>query len=114
MRFWPFLIILIWMATFVAGQLSFKRAMELSRAIGFRNGRTIRTLGIGIAIMTSSFCLNLGLLQHFDLSYVYPFQGASVIIITLLAAIILKEKLTFRIIAGTLLITAGAVLVSMS
>ena len=58
--------------------------------------------------------LTLGLLQHFDLSYVYPFQGASVIIITLLAAIILKEKLTFRIIAGTLLITAGAVLVSMS
>lgn len=114
MRLWPFLIILIWMATFVAGQLSFKRAMELSRANGFRNRRAIRTLGIGIAVMTTSFCLNLGLLQHFDLSYVYPFQGSSVIIITLLAAIVLKERLTFRIIAGTLLITAGAVLVSVS
>ena len=114
MRLWPFLIILLWMATFVAGQLSFKRAMERSRAIGFRNHRTIRMLGIGIAVMTTSFCLNLGLLQHFDLSYVYPFQGSSVIIITLLAAIVLKERLSLRIIAGTLLITAGAVLVSIS
>ena len=114
MRIWPFLIIFLWMATFVAGQLSFKRAMELSRATGFRNLRTICTLGIGMAVMTTSFCLNLGLLQHFDLSYVYPFQGSSVIIITLLAAIVLKERLSLRIIAGTLLITAGAVLVSMS
>jgi uncharacterized membrane protein len=102
------------MATFVFGQLSFKRAMELSSSLGFRNRRTMRTLAIGIVVMTTSFCLNLGLLQHFDLSYVYPFQGSSVIIITLLAAIVLKEKLTLRIIAGTLLITAGAVLVSIS
>jgi len=107
-------LILIWMATSVAGQLLFKRAMESSRVIGFRKPKTISILGVGIVVMTMSFCLNLGLLQHFDLSYIYPFQGASIIIITLLAAIILKERLTARVLIGTLVITAGVVLVSMS
>ena len=106
--------ILFWLATFIAGQLLFKRAMESSRKIGFRKPRTITILSIGMAAMTISFLLNLGLLQHFDLSYLYPFQGSSVIIITLLAALLLKERLTPRLIVGTLLITAGVVLVSMS
>lgn len=107
-------LILVWLAAFVSGQLLFKRAMESSRAAGFRNRRTITTLGIGIVVMTISFLLNLGLLQRFDLSYVYPFQGSSIIIITLLAAVLLKERLTPRLILGTLLITGGVVLVSMS
>jgi drug/metabolite transporter (DMT)-like permease len=111
---WSLLVILIWLATFVAGQLLFKRAMELARAIGFRKRQTISILSVGILVMAMSFCLNLGLLQRFDLSYLYPFQGSSIIIITLLAAIILKEKLTPRLIIGTLLITAGVALVSMS
>jgi uncharacterized membrane protein len=110
----PIALIFLWLATFVTGQLLFKRAMESSRAAGFRNRKTLATLSIGIAVMTSSFLLNLGLLQHFDLSYLYPFQGSSVIIITLLAALILKERLTPRLIIGTLLITAGVILVSMS
>ena len=107
-------LILIWLATFVAGQLLFKKAMDLSSAVGFRSRGTIFTLGAGILVMTISFCLNLGLLQRFDLSYLYPFQGSSIIIIALLAAIILKEKLTPRLVLGTLLIAAGVVLVSMS
>ncbi|HST29573.1 MAG TPA: EamA family transporter [Chthoniobacterales bacterium] len=107
-------IILVWLATFVSGQLLFKRAMDLSSKVGFRNRRTISTLGIGILVMTLSFCLNLGLLQRFDLSYLYPFQGSSIIIIAVLAAIILKETLTPRLIVGTLLIAAGVALVSMS
>ena len=114
MTWLPVALILLWLATFVTGQLLFKRAMESSRASGFRNRKTLTTLSIGIAVMTSTFLLNLGLLQHFDLSYLYPFQGSSVIIITLLAAGILKEKLTPRLIIGTLLITAGVILVSMS
>jgi len=71
-------------------------------------------LSAGIFVMAISFFLNLGLLQRFDLSYLYPFQGLSVIIISLMAAIVLREKLTFRLVIGTLLITAGVVLVSIS
>src|SRR5437867_33040 len=69
---------------------------------------------IGIALMTVSFFLTLGLLQRFDLSYLYPFQGLSVIFITLTAAVVLKEKLSLRLIVGAVLISAGIVLVSMS
>ena len=114
MTWLPFALILLWLATFVAGQLLFKRARESSRATGFRNRRTLIILSVGIAIMTISFLLNLGLLQHFDLSYLYPFQGSSIVIIMLLAAIILKERLTPRLIIGTLLIAAGVMFVSMS
>jgi uncharacterized membrane protein len=114
MTWWSLVLILVWLATFVAGQLFFKRAMELSSAAGFRNRKTAAVLSAGIVLMTISFFLNLGLLQRFDLSYLYPFQGLSIIIITLMAAIILKEKLTWRLSIGTLLITAGVVLVSMS
>ena len=104
----------IWLATFVTGQLLFKKAMDSSGKVGFRSRRTIVTLALGISVMTLSFCLNLGLLQRFDLSYLYPFQGSSIIIIAVLAAILLKEKLTPRLIVGTLLIAGGVALVSMS
>jgi len=114
MTWWSLVLILVWLGTFVAGQLFFKRSMESSGVTGFRNRQTISILSAGILLMTVSFFLNLGLLQRFDLSYLYPFQGLSVIIITLMAAVILKEKLTLRLTIGTLLITAGVVLVSMS
>ena len=114
MTLWSLVLILVWLVTFVAGQLFFKRAMELSSATGFRNRKIISILGAGMFSMTISFLLNLGLLQRFDLSYLYPFQGLSVIIITLMAAVILKEKLTMQLTIGALLITAGVVLVSLS
>lgn len=114
MTWWSLVLILAWLTTFVAGQLFFKRAMELSSVTGFRSRKMIFTLSAGILPMTISFLLNLGLLQRFDLSYLYPFQGLSVIIISLMAAVILKEKLTLSLMIGALLITAGVVLVSMS
>ena len=64
--------------------------------------------------MTISFFLTLGLLQHFDLSYLYPFQGLSVIFISVAAAVVLREKLTLQLTIGALLISAGIVLVSLS
>jgi len=110
---WPALIlILIWLVTFVAGQLFFKRAMELLGPSGVRNRKTMSILGAGIFSMTISFFLNLGLLQRFDLSYLYPFQGLSVIIITVAAAVVLHEKLTLRLTIGAILITLGVALVS--
>jgi len=109
-----FTLILIALVSFVAGQLLLKRAMESTSQSGFRNARFIALLSAGILLMTISFFITLGLLQHFDLSYLYPFQGLSVIIISLMAAIALKEKLTMQLTIGALLITAGVVLVSFS
>ena len=113
MNAWKFVLIFAMLITIVAGQLLFKRAMEISHSSGF--GRQFaRWFVPGIVSMTVSFFLTLGLLQHLDLSYVYPFQGLSVIIISVTAAVLLKEKLTLQLAIGALLISAGIALVSLS
>ncbi len=109
----PFLLIFIALVTFATGQLFFKRAMEESRRLGF-GGKFATYFFPGIASMTVSFFLTLGLLQRFDLSYIYPFQGLSIIIISAAAAFLLNEKLTLQLTIGALLISAGVVLVSLS
>ena len=114
MSFLAFFFIVVSLVSFVAAQLILKRAMEASKTTGFRNTRFIWRVTCGIVLMTISFFLTLGLLQRFDLSYLYPFQGLSVIFITLMAAVVLKEKLSVRLAIGALLISAGIVLVSLS
>ena len=114
MSFLAFFLIVASLLSFVVAQLILKRAMEFSAGAGLRNLRFISRVAGGIALMTFSFFLTLGLLQRFDLSYLYPFQGLSVIIITLMAAFMLKEKLTLQLTIGALLISAGIVLVSLS
>lgn len=112
---WPvFVLIPVALIAFVSGQLFLKHAMESSASKGFRDTKVITFLGCGIFSMTIHFFVTLGLLGHLDLSYVYPFQGLSVIIISLAAAIVLREKLNLRLALGSLLITAGIVLVSLS
>jgi uncharacterized membrane protein len=112
--FLAFGLIVISLLSFVAAQLILKRAMDFSAINGMRNSHFVSLIVMGVVLMTISFFLTLGLLQRFDLSYLYPFQGLSVIFITILAAVVLKEKLSARLAIGALLITAGIVLVSMS
>jgi uncharacterized membrane protein len=114
MSFLAFFFIVVSLLSFVAAQLILKRAMDATTRIGFRNVQFVSKVTGGIVLMTISFFLTLGLLQRFDLSYLYPFQGLSVIFITLMAALVLKEKLNMRLAVGALLISAGIVLVSMS
>lgn len=109
------LLILIFVGSYVAGQLLLKRAMDLSvNTNEAKDRRMVSFLIMGIAAMTVSFFVSIGLLQHFDLSYLYPFTGLSVIIITVFARLVLKERLTFRLVAGAILISAGVGLVSAS
>lgn len=114
MSFLAFFFIVVSLLSFVAAQLILKRAMEATRTTGFRNVPFVSKVTGGIVLMTISFFLTLGLLQRFDLSYLYPFQGLSVIFITLIAAVVLKEKLNTRLAVGALLISVGIVLVSLS
>jgi len=109
-----FAIVLIALTSAVAGQLVLKRAMEAFNVIGFRSQKFWRSLTAGIFLMTVQFFLNLGLLQLYDLSYIYPFQGLSVILITFAAAVVFREKITLQLAIGSGLISAGIVLVSMS
>jgi uncharacterized membrane protein len=112
--FLAFFFVVVSLISFVAAQLILKRAMEGTTKAGFRNALFVWKVTCGIALMTISFFLTLGLLQRYDLSYLYPFQGLSVIFITLMAAVVLKEKLNMRLAIGALLISAGIVLVSLS
>jgi len=112
--FLAFFFIVVSLLSFVVAQLILKRAMVATRTTGFRNVRFVWKVTAGIVLMTISFFLTLGLLQRFDLSYLYPFQGLSVIFITLMAAVVLKEKLNLRLAIGALLISVGIVLVSLS
>ena len=108
-------IVLTALLAAVAGQIFLKKAMESSHgAAGFRSRAVAIPFAIGIVLMTAQFFLNLGLLQRYDLSFIYPFQGLSVIIITFVAAIALREKLTLQIVTGSILISVGVILVSMT
>ena len=99
---------------FVAGQLLLKKAMDAANLSGFKSWKFLAPFVIGIFLLTVQFFLNLGLLQRYDLSFIYPFQGLSVIIISVAAAIVLREKLTLQLVAGSVLISIGIVLVSLT
>ena len=105
-------LVLTALLAFVAGQLFLKKAMDLANVSGFVSLKFLALLAAGIFLLGAQLFLNLGLLQRYDLSFIYPFQGLSVIIISLAAAFILREKLTLQLVAGSLLISAGIVLVS--
>jgi drug/metabolite transporter (DMT)-like permease len=104
------LLIFVALILYIVGQLFLKHAMESDLG----SIRFTKFFGAGLAAMTFSFFITLGLLQRFDLSYLYPFQGLSVIIISVLAAVMLREKLTARLFLGAALISAGVILVSLS
>ena len=100
--------------TTVIGQLLLKRAMDGSRTTGFSHPPTLRRFIGGVLSLTISFFLTIGLLEHFDLSFFYPVQGSTVVIITIAATIFLREKLSPQLIIGSLLISAGIIVVSLS
>jgi uncharacterized membrane protein len=109
-----FALILISLASFVGGQLLLKHAMESTVTRGFGQSTFSIFIVGGTAAMAVSFFLTLGLLQKFDLSYIDPFQGLSVIFVSAAAVIFLREKFNLRLTIGSLLIAAGLVLVSLS
>jgi uncharacterized membrane protein len=109
-----FAIVLIALIGHVAGELVLKKAMDASNAAGFRSRKFLGPFIAGIVLMTVQFFLGLGLLQRYDLSFIYPFQGLSVILIVVAAAVLLRERLTLQLTIGSALISAGIVLVSIS
>ena len=107
------LLVFVALATLTAGQLLLKWALsEDGPSKDLSRQRRVWIFAVGILGMTISFFVNLGLLQKLDLSQIFPFQGLSVLVVTFLASFFLKERLTLPLIVGTLLITAGVMLVS--
>lgn len=96
----------------VTGQIFVKKAMTLPA--GQPKGTGGLLLTTGIASMTVGFFLWLGLLQKFDLSYLFPFEGLHYIFIIVAASIFLRERASVSLWIGGILICAGIMLVSSS
>ncbi len=99
---------------FVAGQILLKHAMDIMARATYSRVHATVVFASAIATFAANFFINIGLLQRFDLSYFFPFQGMSVILIAVVGAWILREKLTAQLLLGSLIITAGVILVSVS
>lgn len=108
------LLIFVTVTCFVAGQILLKHAVDITeRAVYSRRHATI-VFTCAIIVFAANFFINIGLLQRFDLSYFFPFQGLSVILIAFVGAYLLKEKLTLRLTIGSIVISLGVILVSLS
>jgi drug/metabolite transporter (DMT)-like permease len=105
------LVILACVGCQVGGQIFFKLAMNRTHGTG-GIARAVPMLAAGVGAMALGFFLWLGLLSKFPLSRLYPFEGVERVLLLVAAAIFLKEKITFRIGLGMVLICAGIVLVS--
>lgn len=114
MTYFAALLILVTLSCFVAGQILLKHAMDITARENYSRRQATMVFAAAIAAFAVNFFLNLGLLQRFDLSYFFPFQGLSVILIALAGAFVLKEKLTPRLTIGSIIISLGVILVSMS
>lgn len=98
----------------VAGQIFLKHGMNQTR----RPQRRIRSIAwniaAGIAMLTLWFLLWMGLLQKLDLSFIYPFEGISPVLLVLAAWMVLQEKLSLRTWLGVIIIAVGTALVGVS
>ena len=88
--------------------------MDITARPSYSRRHAVLVFAGAIAAFAVNFFVNIGLLQRFDLSYFFPFQGLSVILIALAGAWLLKEKLSLRLAIGSIVIALGVVLVSLS
>ena len=98
----------------VAGQLLMKRAMIQTNLPPIPWLQVLWRFALGLTALIGWFFLWAGLLQKKDLSYIYPFEGISPVLIMIFAWILLKEKVTPQSWLGIGLIAAGIVLVAVS
>ena len=112
MNAFGFTMVILSVLAQVTGQVWLKQAMDPSR-IASPRWKAITFSG-AIAALALSFFVSLGLLQKYDLSYYYPFQGLSVVMVTVAACLFLKERITLQLSAGMILISLGVILVSSS
>ena len=109
-----FLLVVLTVAFLVAGQVILKHAMGMTHTTPMPWKKFIPKFALGIGMMTAWFFLWLSLLQSYDLSYLFPFDALSAVLLSLAAMVFLKEKLTLRLCVGVVLIVIGVMFVSAS
>ncbi len=108
------LLIFVTVSCFVAGQILLKHAMDITARPRHSRMHAAVVFATAIIVFAANFFINIGLLQRFDLSYFFPFQGMSVILIAFVGAYVLRERLTLRLTVGSIVISLGVALVSLS
>lgn len=85
---------------------------DLLQSHGMRRGGRAWKLPLSIVFMAGSFFAFTQLLKIADLSFAVPATALSLVIETVLAGIVLRERVTSRRWAGAFLVTAGVFLIS--
>lgn len=107
-----FVLVLVSELSSITGQLLFKLAVNESEESRKRRGKFLPIFGAGILAMAIGFFAWVTLLSKFELSFVYPFEALSRLMLIFGAVFFLKEKMTARLWAGAFLIISGIVIVS--
>ena len=94
----------------VAGQIALKRAMSGGDA-PFSRRMAVRLVP-GVACLAVWFFLWLGLLERWDLSHVFPFEGLGPLLVVVAAWAFLGERVSLSAWLGVVLIAAGVALVT--
>ena len=97
-------IVLLAQTAQVAGQLFLKRGM-------LRTEGRVPRVALGTAMLTFWFLAWLKLLQGLDISYLYPFEGISLVGLVLASRWILKERTQGWTWVGVALVSVGMLLV---
>ena len=100
----------------VVGQLFLKHGMNASEAASeagaARRTKVYGNLAAGVGLLTLWFFLWLGLLEKWELSNLFPFEGLNPALLVLGAWFFLKERIPPAAWLGIALISAGVALVS--
>ena len=96
----------------VTGQVFLKRALNKRAQVPVVSGQVVRNFIAGIGCLTAWFLLWVGLLQQWELSRLFPFEGLNPALLVIAAAIFLREKLPLQAWLGVALICVGIAFVS--
>ena len=107
-----FFLVIVSELSSITGQLLFKLSVNESDESRRRAGKFLPIFAAGVVAMAIGFFAWLTLLSRFELSFVYPFEAISRLMLIGGAVFFLKEKMTPRLWVGAFLITTGIVIVS--
>jgi uncharacterized membrane protein len=103
---------LVCMSCEVGGHLFLKHGMNATNLVPRPWPVIIRNVAAALGLLTLWFLLWLGLLQGWDLSQLYPFEGLGPPLLVLGAWLFLNEQVPPRAWLGILLIGGGVALVA--
>lgn len=100
-------LVLLAQVSQVAGQILLKQGMT-------RTAGRVARVAAGTAMLTFWFLAWLKLLQGLDLSYLYPFEGLSLVLLVFASRIFLGEQMRGSAWIGVALMTTGMILVGLN